>query len=112
MKDQILDGNMYSLIFSKFTTKIVSLNDMICIPFARNLSLRSFKNHVISFNSVISTFFNILHGIEQKDVPLVVALEMAIFLGYEGQLKQDSVMEMELFESTVTQARFYSFLSI
>ena len=54
---------------------------------------------------MISTFFNVLHGIEQKDVPLVVALEMAIFLGYDGQLKQDSVMEIELFQSTIDQLK-------
>ena len=63
-------------------------------------------NHVISFKSVIKTFFDVLHGIEAKDVPLVVALELAIFLGFDGQLKQDSVMEKELFESTIAQARF------
>ena len=55
---------------------------------------------------MINTFFNILHGIEQKDVPLAVALEMTIFLGYDGQLEQDSDMEIELFESTITQAWF------
>ena len=55
---------------------------------------------------MIKTFFNILHGIEQKDVPLAVAVEMAIFLGYNGQLKQNSDMEMELFRSTIRQAGF------
>ena len=34
---------------------------------------------------------------------MVVALEFAILLGYDGQLKQNSDMEMELFQSTIDQ---------
>ena len=55
--------------------------------------------------SVLRLFFDILHGIDRADIPLVVALEFAIFLGYDGQLKQNSDMEMELFESTIDQFR-------
>ena len=54
-------------------------------------------------NSVVRLFFDILHGIDRADIPLVVALEFAILLGYDGQLKQNSDMEMELFQSTINQ---------
>ena len=36
---------------------------------------------------------------------MVVALEFAILLGYDGQLKQNSDLEMELFQSTVDQLK-------
>ena len=36
---------------------------------------------------------------------MVVALEFAILLGYDGQLKQNSDMEMELFQSTIDQLK-------
>ena len=55
--------------------------------------------------SVVRLFFDLLHGIERKDIPLVIALEFAILLGYDGQLKQNSDMEMELFESAMDQFR-------
>ena len=48
-------------------------------------------------------FFDILHGIDRADIPLVVALEFAILLGYDGQLKQNSDMEKELFQCTIAQ---------
>ena len=48
-------------------------------------------------------FFDILHGIDRSDIPLVVALEFAILLGYDGQLQQNSDLEMELFQSTIDQ---------
>ena len=48
-------------------------------------------------------FFDILHGIDRSDIPLVVALEFAILLGYDGQLKQNSDMEKELFQCTIDQ---------
>ena len=54
---------------------------------------------------VVRLFFDILHGIERKDIPLVIALEFAILLGFDGQLKQNSDMEMELFESAMNQFR-------
>ena len=47
--------------------------------------------------------FDILHGIDRADIPLVVAFEFAILLGYDGQLTQDSVMEKELFQCTIDQ---------
>ena len=34
---------------------------------------------------------------------MVVALEFGILLGYDGQLKQNSDLEMELFQSTIDQ---------
>ena len=48
-------------------------------------------------------FFDILHGIDRADIPLVVALEFAILLGYDGQLTQNSDMEKELFQCTIDQ---------
>ena len=50
-------------------------------------------------------FFDILHGIDCADIPLVVALEFSILLGYDGQLKHDSEMEKELFQSTIDQLK-------
>ena len=47
--------------------------------------------------------FDILHGIDRADIPLVVALEFAILLGYDGQLTQNSDMEKELFQCTIDQ---------
>ena len=40
-----------------------------------------------------------------KDVPLAVALEFSILLGYDGQLKQNSKLEIELFASTIKQLK-------
>ena len=39
------------------------------------------------------------------DVPLMVALEFAILLGYDGQLDQNSDMEKELFSSAIDQIK-------
>ena len=39
------------------------------------------------------------------DVPLMVALEFAILLGYDGQLDQNSDMEKELFISAIDQIK-------
>ena len=55
--------------------------------------------------SVVRLFFDILHGIDRTDIPLVVALEFAILLGYDGQLKQNSDMEKELFQSSIDQLK-------
>ena len=55
--------------------------------------------------SVVRLFFDILHGIDRADISLVVAMEFAILLGYDGQLKQNSDLEMELFNSIVKQMR-------
>ena len=46
-----------------------------------------------------------MHGIDCVDIPLVVALEFTILLGYDGQLKQDSDMEKELFQSSIYQLK-------
>ena len=48
---------------------------------------------------------DILHGIERRDVPLVTALEFAVLLQFDGQLKQNSKMERELFDSTMDQLK-------
>ena len=39
------------------------------------------------------------------DIPLMVALEFAILLGYDGQLDQNSDMEKELFSSAIDQIK-------
>ena len=39
------------------------------------------------------------------DVPLMMVLEFAIFLGYDGQLEQNSDMEKELFTSAIDQLK-------
>ena len=48
---------------------------------------------------MVRLFFDVLHGIDRADVPLMIALEFAVFLGFDGQLKQDSGMETDLFLS-------------
>ena len=53
--------------------------------------------------SVVQLYFDILHGIKQKDVPLTTVVEFAVFLGYDGQLQQNSSMEEELFRSVIDQ---------
>ena len=55
--------------------------------------------------SVVRLFFDLLHGIKRMDVPLMVALEFAILLGYDGQLDQNSDMEKELFSSAIDQIK-------
>ena len=54
---------------------------------------------------MVRLFFDLLHGIERKDVSLVNALEFAVVLGYDGQLKQNSNMEKELFGITIKQLK-------
>lgn len=66
--------------------------------FLRNKSLQSNQR-------VVRLFFDILHGINRTDIPLVVALEFAILLGYDGQLKQDSEMEKELFQRSIAHLK-------
>ena len=39
------------------------------------------------------------------DVPLMMVLEFAIFLGFDGQLDQNSDMEKELFASAIEQLK-------
>ena len=55
--------------------------------------------------SVVRLFFDLLHGLERDDVPLVTVVEFTILLGYDGQLDQDSDMEKELFESAIYQLK-------
>ena len=39
------------------------------------------------------------------DIPLMMVLEFAILLGYDGQLDQNSDMEKELFASAMEQLK-------
>ena len=57
------------------------------------------------FTSVLRLFFDLLHGIKRMDVPFLVVLEFAIFLGYDGQLEQNSDMEKELYTSAIEQLK-------
>ena len=54
---------------------------------------------------MVRLFFDILHGIDRADVPLIIALEFAIFLGYDGQLEQKSGLETDLFRSVMEQLK-------
>ena len=81
---------MYKILFSLCHIGYVALVD--------NKSLKSYQR-------VVRLFFDILHGIDRTDIPLVVALEFAILLGYDGQLKQNSEMEKELFQSSIDQLK-------
>ena len=54
---------------------------------------------------MVRLFFDLLHGIERKDVSLANALEFSILLGYDGQLKQNSNMEKQLFGSFIKQLK-------
>ena len=55
--------------------------------------------------SVVRLFFDLLHGLKRMDVPLIMVVEFAIFLGYDGQLEQNSDMEKELFSSAIDQLK-------
>ena len=46
-----------------------------------------------------------MHGITVSNVPLIIAIEFAILLGYDGQLKQNSDLEVELFTSIIEQMK-------
>ena len=81
---------MYKTLFSLCYIGYVALVD--------NKSLKSYQR-------VVRLFFDILHGIDRTDIPLVIALEFAILLGYDGQLKQDSEMEKELFQRNIAQLK-------
>ena len=39
------------------------------------------------------------------DVPMIMVVEFAIFLGYDGQLEQNSDMEKEIFASAIDQLK-------
>ena len=66
---------------------------------------KCFDCKVQTIESVVRLFFDILHGIKINDVSFIVAIEFAIFLGYDGQLKQNSDLEMELFVSVINQLK-------
>ena len=57
------------------------------------------------FQSVVRLYFDLLHGIKRMDISLMMALEFAIFLGFDGQLSQNSDMEKELFTSAIDQLK-------
>ena len=57
------------------------------------------------FESVVRLYFDLLHGIKRMDVPLLMALEFAILLGFDGQLQQNSDMEKELFVAAIEQLK-------
>ena len=54
---------------------------------------------------MVRLFFDILHGIKRKNISLVHGIEFAVFLGFDGQLKQNSNMEKELFATTIKQLK-------
>ena len=60
---------------------------------------------ILTHSRVVKLFFDILHGLTVNDVPLITAIEFAILLGFDGQLKQGSVLEMELFTSIIEQMK-------
>ena len=55
--------------------------------------------------SAVRLWFDLLHGIKRMDVPLMMVLEFAILLGFDGQLDQNSDMEKELFTSAIEQLK-------
>ena len=89
-------------------SRCVSTNDQMMQPnvispiFKRIYDRRRIRVRKLD-DSVVRLFFDVLHGIDRADIPLVVALEFAILLGYDGQLKQNSDLEKELFQCTIEQ---------
>ena len=59
---------------------------------------------MLTYQSVLRLFFDLLHGIKRMDVTLMMVLEFTILLGYDGQLEQ-SEMEKELFISAINQLK-------
>ena len=60
---------------------------------------------MIILESVVRLYFDLLHGIKRMNVPLVMVLEFAILLGFDGQLDQNSDMEKEFFTSAIDQLK-------
>ena len=60
---------------------------------------------MIILESVVRLYFDLLHGIKRMNVPLVMVLEFAILLGFDGQLDQNSDMEKEFFISAIDQLK-------
>lgn len=54
---------------------------------------------------MVKLFFDVLHGLKIDGIFFITALEFAIFIGYDGQLKQNSDLEMELFASVIEQLK-------
>ena len=69
------------------------------------LPFNFFRMLHITPSRTVKLFFDILHGITVSNVPLIIAIEFAILLGFDGQLKQESILEMELFTSIVEQMK-------
>ena len=55
--------------------------------------------------SVVRLYFDLLHGIKRMEVSLLIVLEFAILLGFDGQLEQNSDMENEFFTSAINQLK-------
>ena len=55
--------------------------------------------------SVVRLYFDLLHGIKRMEVSLLMVLEFAILLGFDGQLEQNSDMEKEFFTSAIEQLK-------
>ena len=53
--------------------------------------------------SVVRLYFDLLHGMQREDVPLMTILPFMVFLGYEGKLEANSNIEKDLFLSAVQQ---------
>ena len=59
----------------------------------------------MNHKSAVRLFFDVLHGLKPKGIPLITVVEFGIFLGYEGKLDHDSDMEKELFASAIDQLK-------
>ena len=70
-----------------------------------SMGLYNAGNEINILIRVVRLFFDLLHGIKCMDVPLVMALEFSIFLGYDRQLEMDSDLERELFTSVIEQLK-------
>ena len=58
-----------------------------------------------TYERVPRLYFDLLHGIKRKNVPLMTVLEFMVFLGYEGKLEANSDMEKDFFLSAVQQLK-------
>lgn len=71
--------------------------------------LENKKNRLFDYSMfnyrVVRLFFDILHGIKRMDVPLIMVLELLIFLGFDGKLEVNSEMEKDLFVSAIDQLK-------
>ena len=67
---------------------------------------------MVILKSVVRLYFDLLHGIKRMEVPLLMVLEFAILLGFDGQLEQNSDMEKEFFTSAIDQLKERSNIKI